>query len=508
MLLLRLAFLILYGVGFGFLYVYLRDHPPRSTRFVQPMERPLQVLFWMWGPLLAFVPGLLWLGVLRVGLLGILLLSVCVPLSIFMVFLLLLGVFPASSEAPFDALFSFFAVALPPAIVFLTLVVTQPPLPRFLLFVVFMALPTLLSILLLMAFAPDIIPMPREQPNRLRTILLMIAGFFSTFPKPTWVIEDGKIESRVQGNQFFGVGPGWLLTEPENVVVLRGGTDIQRIVGPGVVLTKAPEVPFQVVDLRNQIRTTRINAITKDGIEVRVPLASLFRIDRGPRKSLTLEMVEHGEPWPYHNQRDIYHAVFAEEVNPTDKTPLEAHKADDWDDLPLKLGENKLRQVLLDYPLRELYNVNPETGQLKRNEIGQRVREYIKAELEKLGFEILGGSVGNKVQPLNPAVTQQRIEAWKAQWMNKIMEWETEVEAKRLEDLTTIRRETRLKSLTQLIEDTNQRLEDSEYYTTTLIAYQLLETLMHIAQKPKVKDLLPDSVIPTLTQLHQQAEET
>ncbi len=115
---------------------------------------------------------------------------------------------------------------------------------------------------------------------------------------------------------------------------------ITRVAGPGAILTQRGEVPFRVVDLRDQTRSVTVSAITRDGIEVRVPISSAFRIQRGSRQ------ISLGTPWPYRAQRDVLQALFAEEVDPSGRGPLDAHTAHPWEDPPIKLSAHKLEQAV------------------------------------------------------------------------------------------------------------------------------------------------------------------
>ena len=435
--LLRFIVLAGYVAAFVALRTYLRDHPPRfEGKYVYQFTRLREALVRMWGLLLWPLLGLMWVGTMDIPALIIVSLSLLIPLDIFLVFLTAVGVLEPPSRSIIDRLFSWIPAV---ASIFVTLLIFLV-LPRytfsfwqFMAFLAFVTIPPALAVILVMVIAPNLIPTAPDQPRQVSQKLQHFTGFFTTFPKPSWTVEDGAIKTRIKGNPFFGVGPGWLMTEPENLVVIKDSANIQRIVGPGVFFTKPMESPHEVIDLRNQIRLTRIKARTQDGIEVNLPISSLFRIDPG-YKTISLEGLKNHEPWPYRNQRDIYQIVFYEEVDPTGKTPLEAHQVRPWDDIPLKAAINRVKQVIPDYSLEQLYSIDPktgtvdpetgkldpETGDLTRTTIGLTVRENVKATVEPLGFQILGGGIGNKVTPTDPNVIKQHVEIWKASWISKV----------------------------------------------------------------------------------------
>ncbi len=514
--LLRLALLAIYMGAYLVLQRYLRDHPPRfKGAFVEPLERLGWALLRMLGPLLWFLPVWLWLGMVRPLSLGMVVsFGFFIPLFVFLTFLWLVGAFPSFAKAQVSAIIAWLVWGGCLLIVLITfyalgkkLLSTPTSLSdilKLLLFFIFLASPLLLAFGMLLVGASEIIPVPDDEKHALRQRLQMLTGFFSTFPKPVWVVEDGVVKTNIQGHTFYGIGPGWIMTEPENVVLIKGSSNLRRVAGPGVALTASTESPYQVLDLRNQFRVTRMTAMTRDGIEINLPISSLFRIDRGAGK-IDLQSLERQAPWPYRNQQTIFKLVLAQEVDPTGKTPLEAHQAKPWDEIPLKVASNQLKQVVPEYSLEDIYSIEPQSQTLTRLVIAGRVRQVVKDTVEPLGLEILGGSVGNKVVPVNDEVIKQRVEAWKARWINKMLEWQAHTEARRLESLTKVRSKARAEVLTRVLAQI-QELKDPEM-TDEFVAYYLLENLIHMAHDGRVQRMLPESALATLEQLSQMTRE-
>jgi len=517
---LRLVGLIIYTFGFVVLRGYLRKHPPLAKgKFVTPHLHLFYALFWMWGVLLWFMPGLLWIGILPVPVRVIVRLSFFIPFVIFMTFLLAVSAFPVTvasrkeikdllKKLVFPGFITFMAALFSLQAVFQAFQELHDSVfsPVYLLFfLAFLAIPPAMAILGVVSAVPELVPLDDAQEYRWLMALKILVGFYTAFPKPAWVVEDGKAETRIKGNQFFGFGPGWLMTEPENVVVLQGGTDIKRVVGPGVVLTEFAESPYQVVDLRNQIRVIKVDAVTRDGIEVKLPISSLFRINRG-YKTLDLDSVSRHEPWPYRNQRDVFQTVFAEEVDPAGKTPLEAHQARSWDEIPLKVAMRQLKQIVPLFSLDQLYQMDPDANTLTRLVIGKTVRETVEETVAPLGFEILGGAVGNKIVPKSDEVAKQQVEVWKARWIDKVLEWQAEVQVKRLQAFTNVRSDARVNLLSELLEKTQEDFREGAA-ASDYVAYHLLENLLHIARSAQIKEELPESTIPTLMHLRQLTQE-
>ena len=323
----------------AFLGRYLRERLPTSASGpVLAGPTAANVILWIWGPTLWVISGLLWLGIPNLSVGMMLLLSFLLPLSCLALFLWRNRLLPGATLG-FILLGSLFAL-------FLALTTPGLSYARFGLFAISSIAPPLFSVWLLANWAPRVVPLEGRVERRAFQALALILSFFTGGPKSTWVVEDGAVHTRIAGNPWSGAGPGLLITEPENIVVLKSGSEIARVAGPGVVLTQRSEMPFRVVDLRNQIRSARITAITRDGIEVRAPVSSLFGVNRGPSE------VQLREPWPYRSQGDVLQALFAEEVDPSGRSFLDAHMAHPWEDIPAKIAAHKLEQAISFYEPR------------------------------------------------------------------------------------------------------------------------------------------------------------
>jgi hypothetical protein len=536
---LPVALLVVFFVGNLFLYMRLRKkRAPLSSDFVPGWLRPWIAIGWMWGPTLWFVPGLFWLIVSEIHVAGVLLLSIFVPLFYFVIFFLWLGLIPLSRSR--DQVFFITLLMLIGMFIYLGVLISLGfgvPLPQFALFLIAISVIPLFSMVLMVIAPLFIVPIEPGTPDLVREAVRMVIGHFTSFPKPVWRIEDGQIQTRVEGNPFYGTGPGWLVTEPENLVVLKNGTKITRLVGPGIALTERGESPFKVVDLRNQIRSTEVTAMTKDGIEIRFKVSSLFRLNREEAS------VELGKPWPYVKDH-VWDAVFAESVEPTVQTPLEANRAHNWQDLPLRIAVRKAKKAIGFYTFAQLYvgkdlleysrrkregtdnpgseDADEQNGQdpalmavhreveksfgleeaddvdksLTRLSIGHLVRRAVRKQLEPLGFEIIGGSIGSKIEPVSGQVAEQRVEEWKKRYVNQIEYWRSEIEKIRIESEGKVR----TSRIAELFDTITRELTEVQP-SSDAIAYWIIDTFMQITADPKVRKMLPDASMKTLEDL-------
>jgi len=536
---LEVGLLVLLLVATYFVTRYVRDRLPKPGRApMLPFVRPWIAFVWLWEPIVWFFPGVLWYWTLGLQLRAILVISFLVPLGVFFVFFISSGVYGFSSSGDRISRTASLTMAV---VVWLWVLVevyagfTNPSVSplRFGVFLVSVLWGPLVLFSLLIMWAARVVPIAPGTDRPLRTALAILLGYFTSSPKPTWVVEEGKVQLRIEGNAFFGAGPGFLLTEPENVVILKTGSKVTRVAGPGVVLTRPMESPHRVVDLRNQIRTSSVNAITRDGIEVRVPISSLFRINRGSRK------IALGQPWPYRNQRDVFETVFAEEVDPSGRSPLDQRAPHPWEKLPLTVAAHKLKQAISFYSYDQLFSgiadpdrarvapnpdeaeliethrsaqealgggsTEPLTDPLARVTIGKLVREAVRRTLRRRGLDVHGGGVGNKIVPLRREVIDQRVNNWKSRFVIEITEWRAKLQRTRLESMGKARTVARSQVLGAMFEKIGEQLSGATPDAQRdLIAYQLMDRLLQVAQDLEVQRMLPTSTLPVLEDLYQQ----
>jgi len=77
-----------------------------------------------------------------------------------------------------------------------------------------------------------------------------------------------------------GNAPGLVWTWSHQVAGISKGIEFTRVDGPGLIFTDQYESPVALVDLRTQSRSSLINTVTKDGMEIPVRVAAAFAIDR------------------------------------------------------------------------------------------------------------------------------------------------------------------------------------------------------------------------------------
>jgi len=167
---------------------------------------------------------------------------------------------------------------------------------------------------------------------------------------------------------------------------------------------------------------------------------------------------------------------------------------------------NRLKQVVSLYNFDQLYGVDQDANTLTRLVIGKTVRETVARTVEPRGYKILGGGVGGPIVPVDEDVANQQVDKWQTRWINKTLDWQAETKIKRFKDFNDVRSQARVQLFTTLLEDVLDKYQN-EAGSNDLIALDLLESLLHIARSPEVKDGLPESQLSTLLYLQQQTRE-
>jgi hypothetical protein len=527
MFIVHLVLVLLYGGGMLLLWpLVCRRLPTPSAKFVPLYFRPWIAFAWLWNPVAWFLPGVLWMRVFDgFSISRLFFLSVLLPVSWFLIFLHVHGIPDYSSNSALTTrLVS--AILVGSTLLVTTLVALtsvgegQLTWSQLGMYVMTCLWGPALQTILLHTWSVKVVPLPHYIPNASAQAVQMVLGYLTSYPKPVWFVEDGELRTRIVGSPFLGSGPGCVVTEPENLVLLKTASNVLRIAGPGVTLTQAMVTPAQVVDLRNQFRSTVVNAVTRDGIEVSVPVSSLFRVDRG-QKEIAL-----GKPWPYRHGRSVFHAVFGAEVDPAGRSSHDFHAANPWEDRPLALASHKARQAISFYSLDQLYSspstdvmdihkslervfslppVQTPPDPLVRSTLGKLVQRAVRQIFEAEGLEILGGSIGNRILPLQRDVINQRVAKWKMAFESKVTDWQIALKEKRLRAVNA-RQKARGLLVEEVVTQTSDRLVNMTVATQENIrAYEVLLTLVTVAQNPEVRKMLPDSAVPTLEKLMRQA---
>ncbi len=297
---------------------------------------------------------------------------------------------------------------------------------------------------------------------------------------PYYVIDDWKTQKNankdkpepcVAGDPFlqFLSGPGIILNDCNHVAVTTNGS-IFRVAPPGLSFTGLFEQLYAEVDLRPQLRTTTIQAETKDGIQVSIFTFAPHRIGTGGRLPAL------GESYPYDEnavKQAVTQQAFVGHTWARDDKGMAKEDAQRilWDNLVLLMMPPALKGVISRYTCNELHAPGD-----PRVRIAQEFRDQLRALMTPMGIEMVGGGISDIKPPED--VIEQRIKNWEARWKRQIEIELGEKEAEMARQLEPVWAEAQLEVMNELAEI----LTRFDHVAEETVAFQLVETLAQTEQ--------------------------
>ncbi len=350
-----------------------------------------------------------------------------------------------------------------------------------------------------------ILPFP-EKPDR-RKVFDFLRDLALGLNFPAYVVVDElrpeeRLKERVPGDPYsrLALGPGLVLTDANHAVAISDGIKFKGAYGPGVVFTGYAD-RVRVIDLRPQSFAFPVEALTKDGIKVKVGVVVTFKIDaRGRQPSL-------GEPLPYRKNAVFKAMHAAEKVEHIGKgqTP-ERMKQRKWFELPPQIGERVLQDIISRYNFDDLYGPHQPGGDPPRKAINDKFVEKLTPQLEPLGIQLLVGGISD-IEPADSEVYVERVRAWQAEWSRKVALTQAEGRAEWLRQVERARAEAQA----ELILSLGRQLEELSAAKAEIGPEDTLNLLVSVldglAGKASVGALLPEGTVQALMNIRRIVEE-
>lgn len=343
--------------------------------------------------------------------------------------------------------------------------------------------------------------LPLPQPNGREEALRLLRDYTVDANRPCYAVVDephqeGKVRERI-GGQVFGYlaeGPGVVLSDCDHAVAISDGLEFKGLADPGVVFTGLADRPVQAIDLRPQLRTFDVSALTKDGIAIRVGVFIPFKIDAGRRQPRLGEYLPHDKSAAFR----AIHAQQAQHEEGAQTSKRTEHRR--WADLPRPIAERILQNIISKYTFDDLYGPHQPGGKPPRTVIEREFQEQLAAELKPIGIQVVGWRAGDpttlqarigNLEPVDPQVYADRVRSWQADWTRKVMLRQARGHMERLRIVERARAETRA----DLIISLGRQLEDLSAAKTQLhpkaILNRFVSALEDVARQPAVRGLLP-----------------
>ena len=278
----------------------------------------------------------------------------------------------------------------------------------------------------------------------------LMAGFFvsglgrlrSLLPGPSQsffsiqVISNGVVTySRPPSKSIRMLGPGMVIVDSGNAVVLERNGQITRVKGPGFIRTDPYEILTAIVDLSLQKKTLAATAdiLTRDGIPLQITWTILYRI-------ICDEKALIDEAKYCIDEKAIRRAVLW---------------AADWKEQTELVARTVLRDSIAERHLNEIiYQPHIEDANhlpRSRAHLQETIREEVDRQSREWGVEVVKFSVDEIHVP--EAVKQRMLDHWDIDWryIVELSKKVTDGEVTRL-DAITQRRVTEIKRQTSEIE--------------------------------------------------------
>jgi hypothetical protein len=334
-----------------------------------------------------------------------------------------------------------------------------------------------------------------EQANAFRCLLTFLLG--SNWP--FYFVQNGKVEKRVDGNPFrqFFAGPGFVYCEPDQAAYVTDGVRLTRVCGPGLTFTGLYDQEVVPLDLRRQLRAFYVEALTKDGIRIRVLVFTPFRLYSSEKDA----KLPGSFPFSPRTAQQIAQHEFTERMR--EKTAgSERHT---WNGtLVLVLTKPIVQDIISRYTVDELCSpLDPDKD--PRVDIVREMRRRLRRVLASYGIELIGGGISNLV-PLDDKVNQRRLDNWKTEWEHRVLLAMGEGRSERARHIEKARAQAELQILHRL----GQAARDGDLgdeASQVALTLRFIDCLGEVMSEADAQWPLPESCRETLARLRGEIEE-
>ncbi len=317
--------------------------------------------------------------------------------------------------------------------------------------------------------------------------------------------EEDKLDRRIKGNAFaeaiLGTEvplTGVIITRADHAVAVSDGIKFKGIQGPGVIWTGFGDQPKHTLDLRPQLRTHTVHALTKDGIEVKVLFFAPFQIERSEQE------LRPGEAIPY-RKNAAFRLVHSQTIEHP-SSGQESTKQHAWDELPVIIGTPIMQDILSRYTFDDLYGpYNTIDGELPRMRIANEFQERFQEALRPLGLVLVGGGISN-ILPVKQEVLEQRIRSWQAEWTRQVLLRQASSHSEWLQRVSQARTEAQKELILALGNALAELNRSGAAIGPVDVMPHFLRVLEEIALRPTVKRYLPRDTVQDVRRIREDME--
>ncbi len=239
-------------------------------------------------------------------------------------------------------------------------------------------------------------------------------------------------EKRIDGAPSFIMADGMVWIYPHQVIGITDGPNFS-IDGPGLIFISKGKQPFDIIDLRDQSRTSTIKAISRDGISFEVDVTVAFRVDdkvwtREQHQKLRREntLLREGRDLDRNlNGTFPYSLVRVKSVLSyrSKKTTADGEVTERWDDHVLGVAEQAVREVLAERSIEDLWKARENENSGAAEEIVREMKYLIGDPLRTHGIELINAKAtkfsfkeGNTKEEEEDKISKQQLATWSVEW--------------------------------------------------------------------------------------------
>ncbi len=286
-------------------------------------------------------------------------------------------------------------------------------------------------------------------------------------------------------------GPGRLVVYNDSAAVLERAGHFTRVESQGFPALHPFEKVYTVIDLRPRRETSEVSAMSKEGIPITCEADIQFQISEGDSRPTATS------PFPA-SEYEIFRAATSTWVLEA-SLPKETRDMD-WSSRIL-MGEavGYLRSILAQQPLDALIGLSDGGTANPREEIRQELERSLRAAAPNLGARILRVELGDI--RVEDSVTQQWIEAWKANWEQQNAHERAKGRAEEIRHLEEAKTRAHLLMIRNLLGAFQPMLSRQQTVTSKLVLARLFMVLSRAPSDPLTRISLPKEAIDTLERL-------
>jgi len=242
--------------------------------------------------------------------------------------------------------------------------------------------------------------------------------YSSGLPGPAIFVKEGQLVASEAEKANLNRSAGVVLVDNASGIVLRTDTQLTRAEGPGVVFTRRGEY-IEALDLRKQVRRAeQVQALTRDGIEVRADISVIFILDGGEAKPIRDWQDPKQSPYAFNSENAL--KAFYSRTYRDDEQGARA-------ELPVLLASDVWRELLIQRDFESLFSSSDPSlsvlgdiqHKIQRRLAGAGADENSRERqvLAERGLRVLGVGLSGLTMP--EEVRRKRIETLREDWKGR-----------------------------------------------------------------------------------------